>query len=267
VRLLFQPSEEGADDEGKSGAARMVEDGAMDGVEAVFGLHVITDLPTGTVGVRAGAVQAAADLLQIEVRGRGCHAAQPHRGRDTILMAAQLISTMQSVVARAVDPLSAAVVSLGTIHGGTRANIIPDKVSITGSIRSLEEETRMRVHDELYRLTGVVEALGGSCDICIKRGYPVTVNDEGLATLVRDVARELLGADCVKESPPTMGAEDFSLLAREARGCFFRLGATAPGDEPTRGHSSTFQIDESSLPIGAALLACCALQYTSCATG
>lgn len=262
VRLLFQPSEESADAEGLSGAARMVADGAMDGVSAVFGLHVLTDLPSGTIGLRPGAIQAAADSLHLTVRGKGAHAAQPHWGRDPIYIAAQVITALQSVVSRTVDPLAPAVLTLGTITGGTRGNIIPEAVVITGTIRTLNESVRDLIHNEVRRIaSGVAEALGGSCDVEIDRGYPVTINDDDLVSLVEELAGDLLGTDHVRRVEPSMGAEDFSLLAAESRGCFFRLGATAPGHEPTRGHSPTFDIDESALPVGTAVLAGCALAY------
>ncbi len=262
VRLLFQPSEESSDAEGLSGAARMIADGAMKDVGAVFGLHVFTDLPSGAIGVRTGAVQAAADSVHLTVRGRGAHAAQPHRGRDPIYIAAQVVTALQSVVSRAVDPLDPAVLTLGTIHGGRRGNIIPETVEITGTIRTLDEATRASVHDEVERVaSGVATALGGRCETAITRGYPVTINDADLVSVLEGVVAALVGTDALHRVPPGMGAEDFSLLANESRGCFFRLGVTPEGQEPTRGHSPTFAVDESALPIGAAMLAGCALLY------
>ncbi len=262
VYLMFQPSEESSDAEGLSGAARMIADGAMDGVAAVFGLHVLTDLPSGVIGVRAGGIQAAADSVRLTVRGKGTHAAQPHRGRDPIFIAAQVVTALQSVVSRTVDPLAPAVLTLGTIRGGTRGNIIPERVDITGTIRTLDEATRESVHAEVLRVAaGVAEALGGECEVHVERGYPVTVNDEELVSLVEDVAVRLVGPDALRRVEPSMGAEDFSLLANECRGCFFRLGVTPEGEEPSRGHSPTFDLDEGALPVGSAVLAGCALAY------
>ena len=260
VRFLFQPSEESADAEGLSGAARMVADGAMDGVATVFALHVIPELPTGSIGVRAGAVQASADALHLTVRGRGAHAAYPHLGRDPIFIAAQLISALQGIVSRTVDPLAPAVITLGSIHGGTRANIIPESVAISGTIRALDEATRAHLADEIGRVATVAAALGGECDVDIVRGYPVTVNDAGAVSIVRAAAADVLGQGRAVEVEPSMGAEDFSLLAARAPGCFFRLGVTPPGGEPTRIHSPRFRLDEDALPLGAALLAACALE-------
>jgi len=262
VRLLFQPSEESSDAEGLSGAARMIADGAMEGVEAVFGLHVLTDLPSGTVGIRPGATQAAADSIRLTVRGRGAHAAQPHKSRDSIYIAAQIVTALQSIVARAVDPIEPVVVTLGTINGGTRGNIIPESVEITGTVRTLDEAVRELVHAEIVRIARfIAEGLGGGCEAEIRRGYPVTMNDAGLVSLAEELARTMLGLDAVTPVRPSMGAEDFSLLATVSRGCFFRLGATPPGEEPTRGHSPAFAPDEATLPAGAAMLAGCALQY------
>ncbi|MHB0878206.1 MAG: M20 metallopeptidase family protein, partial [Anaerolineae bacterium] len=260
VRFLFQPSEEASDGEGYSGAARMVADGAMAGVDSVFGLHAIPELTTGTLGLRAGAVQASADSLHLTVHGRGAHAASPHRGRDPIFIAAQLISALQSIVSRTVDPLAPAVVSLGSIHGGTRGNIIPESIAISGTIRALDERTRDHLAAEIRRIAYLAEALGGHCDVEIERGYPVTVNDGAAVAVVRAAATALLGSESIVDTEPTMGAEDFSLLAAEASGCFARLGVTAAGQEPSRLHTPQFRLDEEALPLGAALLAACALE-------
>ena len=153
--------------------------------------------------------------------------------------------------------------SLGSIHGGTRGNIIPESVTISGTIRSLSEETRAHLQVEIERVAGLADALGGHCDVDVTRGYPVTVNDAGLVAMLAQVTGEMLGTDHLHELRPSMGAEDFSLLANAARGCLFRLGVTPPGEEPSRGHSPTFRIDEAALPVGAALLAGCALRRLS----
>jgi amidohydrolase len=262
VRLLFQPSEESSDAEGLSGAARMVADGAMDGVAAVFGLHVITELPTDTIGLRSGSVQASSDSLRLTVRGRGAHAAQPHMSRDPIYIAAQIVTALQGIVSRCVDPRASAVVSLGTINGGTRSNIIPDVVTMTGTIRTLDAGVRKAVHAEVERVAkGVAEALGGTCDVQVSRGYPITANEEGLVGLLRETATDMVGPSAIREIEPSMGAEDFSLLAETCRGCFFRLGVTPEGQPLRRGHSSTFDLDEEALPLGAAMLAACALRF------
>ncbi|MGQ9586651.1 MAG: M20 metallopeptidase family protein [Anaerolineae bacterium] len=261
VRFLFQPSEEGADEEGKSGAARMIEDGAMEGVDAVVGLHTDVDLTTGRVGLRSGPFMAAADRFRIAIRGAACHAAHPHRGVDAIVLAAQAILAMQTVISRKVSPIEGRVITVGTIHGGVRSNVVAELVEMEGTIRSFSPEVRETLKAGLENACKIVEPLGGSYTLQVLDGYPVTVNNPTMTHLVQEVAQEMLGAGEVVEVEAKMGAEDFSLLAEQAPGCFFRLGVTPPGQPPRPGHSSTFDVDERALPVGAAVLAGVALRF------
>lgn len=261
VRFLFQPSEEGMGKDGKSGAVRMIEDGALEDVDAVFGLHVSPDKPTGTVGVTSGPAFAAADFLRLSVRGQGGHGAYPHRTVDPIVLSAQIITAIQSIVARRLRPLDSGVITVGTIHGGTKSNIIPEEVQLTGTIRSFRPEVRELLWAELERVCGVARALGGDFDLRIEAGYPPTINDAAMAAFVREVAADLLGADKVHASDPEMGAEDFSFFLALAPGCFFRLGTGRP-DEPAFGlHSPHFDVDERALPVGVAVLVEIARRY------
>ncbi|MBC8449584.1 MAG: amidohydrolase [Chloroflexi bacterium] len=261
VRFLFQPSEEGPDDEGKSGGRRFVEEGVMAGVDAVFGLHVSSEYPAGTLAVKPGLLMAAADLFEVEVIGKGCHGAAPHKGTDTILLAAHVILALQQIIARRVNPVESGVVTVGAIEAGTKHNIIPDRALLKGTIRAFNPEVRQQILRELERACGVARALGGDFRLRIVEGYPPTVNDPEMAAFVQAVASDLLGPENVVEAQPRMGAEDFSFLAREAPGCFCRLGVQAPGGAERLLHTSTFDMDEDALPVGAALLAEVAQRY------
>jgi amidohydrolase len=255
VRFLFQPSEEGQDAEGKSGAMRMVEAGVMEGVDAVVSLHTHVDALAGTIGLLPGPMMAAADAFRAAILGQACHGAYPHKGSDAIVLAAQVIMAVQTIVARRIRPLDSAVITVGTIQGGTKTNIVADRVELAGTIRSFRPEIRQQLFDELERACGLARALGGDYELEILPGYPATVNDEALTGFVRQVGVDLLGPDKVGEADAEMGAEDFSFLAAHARGCYFRLGVGFPGQEPRRGHNPYFDVNEEALPVGAAVLA------------
>jgi amidohydrolase len=262
VRFLFQPCEEHMDEEGKSGAERLVEEGAMRGVDAILALHVEPRLETGQVKVADGPVCAAADSFRATIVGKGCHGAFPHLGVDPISISAQVVNAIQSIVARRVDPTKPAVITIGSIHGGSASNIIPSEVELRGTIRSLNEDIRQHLWSELERALEISRALGGDFQLSIEEGYPVVVNDANMAQLIRQVATDLLGSDAVQIEEPEMGAEDFSLLAAKAPGAMFSLGVKLKGSkEPRQLHSPHFDIDEKALPIGVAILAESARRY------
>ncbi|NLE76618.1 MAG: amidohydrolase [Chloroflexi bacterium] len=261
VRFLFQPSEEGPDAAGKSGAARMIDDGAMEGVDAVVGLHVDTNLLQGQLGFRVGPVMAAADRFTITIHGQGCHAAHPEKGVDAIVLAAQVIMALQTVISRRLPPTKGRVITVGTIEGGVRYNVVADTVKMGGTIRSYSPEVRAQLINEMEQACRIVEPLGGAFDLVIQEGFPVTVNEPAITGLVRQVAVELIGEAALAEIQPEMGAEDFSLLADKAPGCYLRLGVTTPGQPPRTIHSPTFDLDERALPLGAAILAGAALRF------
>jgi IAA-amino acid hydrolase len=258
VRLIFQPSEEGQDDEGKSGAMRMVDEGVMDGVDAVFGMHVDDQSYVGTAGVRPGPVMAAADAFRVVVKGQGGHGAYPHKGVDSILLAAEVVSALNHIVSRRISPLESGVVSLGSIHGGTAGNIIPDQVELRGTIRSFELDVRVALVREVERACGVARALGGDYELIVSEGYPATANDPELARLAQRVGQNLLG-DKFGDQPVEMGAEDFSIFAAKVPGCYLRLGVRAEGQPARPIHTSRFDADEDALAVGAALFAGLAL--------
>jgi amidohydrolase len=261
VRFLFQASEETVDQEGKGGAARMVSDGAMRGVDAIVGLHTWPEVPVGQVSLSPGPQMAAAGKFAVEIRGQGGHGAAPQQTVDPIVLAAQAILALQTVVSRRLDPIEAGVVTIGTIHGGTQDNIIPEHVTLTGTLRSLSSDVYDQLVREVRHTLGVVCALGGDLSVEFTTGYPVTTNDTELTALVTQVTRDLLGAEAAIPARPVMKGEDFSVLAAHVPGCYMRLGTGSPGEPPRKHHDAQFDIDERALPIGAAILAETALRY------
>lgn len=257
VRLLFQPSEECSDEEGMSGASRMISDGAMAGVDAVFGLHIGAYLPAGRAHISAGPIMAGSDLFRATVRGRSAHAGRPQEGTDAIVLAAHAVLACQVGVARRVAPDHEGVLSIGTVTGGFAENVLAESVTMRGTIRYYREPVREVLQDALRRAFAVAETLGGSCDIDLHPGYPPVDNDETATSIAIEAARAALGADAVVPFEPMMYAEDFAILAREAPGCFIWLGAAL--ERPREHHHPEFDIDERVLPAGAAVLAACAL--------
>ena len=261
VRFLFQPSEETVDDEDMGGAKRMILDGAAAGIDAVVGLHTWPELPVGTVALSPGPQMAAAGKFWVDVDGKGGHGAAPQQTVDPIVLSAHAILALQTVVSRRLDPVDAGVVTIGTIHAGTQDNIIPERVSMTGTIRSLRDEVHAQIQHEIRRALGVVRAMGGAFSVRFSPGYPVTYNDPDLTAFVSRIAGELLGDAAVHPAIPVMKGEDFGILAQDAAGCYVRLGVGFPGEPPRTHHDPRFDLDERALPIGAALLAQTALRY------
>ena len=253
VRLLFQPSEESTDEEGKSGATRMMEDGAMEGVAAVAGLHVGGHLPSGKVFVKEGPLMAGSDDVRVEVLGRSSHAALPHEGVDALVLAAQGILAAQTVVSRRLSPMENGVVTFGTVEGGAAPNVVPERIVLKGTVRYFNPDIRERLLDGVREAFRSLEAQGGEVRMEVTPGYPPLVNHRESTEVARRVATELVGQDGVWKAEPMMGAEDFAILAGAAPGVFLWLGAALP--DPREHHHPRFDIDESVLPLGAALLA------------
>lgn len=264
VRLVFQPSEEFQDAEGMSGGMRMVAEGVMDGIDAVFGLHVDPDNPVGVISTRAGAMLAAADTFKISIHGSGGHAARPHETVDTIALAGLLINTIHHLVSRRLDPLEAGVVTIGTIHGGSVDNVIPDMVTMTGTIRSFSDKSRQLLFDEIHRCCNIIGPLGGHVQVEIIQGYPPTYNHPLATERIVTAAQKILGEEHVFESPMYMGAEDFSFLLQKAPGCFISLGTHDPTwEESSQLHQPNLRISEQAFPFGAAILAYTAIEWMS----
>lgn len=258
VRLLFQPSEETADAENKGGAVRMIEDGAVEGVDAIFGLHIGAHLPPGKVYISPGPIMAGSDTFVAVVEGVSAHAGRPHEGIDAIVLAAHAILACQNAVARRIIPGAAGVLTIGKVRGGVAENVLANRVQLEGTLRYYRPEVRETLHRELRRAFAVTEALGGRSSVEIRPGNPPVVNDPAMAALARRAAIAALGEDAVADFEPMMGAEDFAFFLERVPGTFFWLGA---GLEPPREHHHPrFDIDERVLVRGATALAACALQ-------
>jgi amidohydrolase len=259
IRLLFQPSEEDQDAEGKSGGMRMVEEGALNELDSVIALHIYSDMPSGTVSIIDGSMCAAVDSFEATIRGQGGHGAYPHQTTDPTFILAQVINAIHGIRARRVNPVRAAVISIGAIHTGHANNVIPDEVQMNGTIRSFDEETRHLLHLELERAFSVANALGGSYILNILKGYPSQYNDPGVAALIREVTSDLIGAEQLYPDEPGMGGEDFSFMSQKAPGAMFMLGAKLDAMHRPH-HNPYFDIDEQPLPTGTAILAETALR-------
>lgn len=259
VRLLFQPSEEAADEAGRSGAPRMVEEGAMEGVERVLALHVDTLFKVGEIGVEAGTVSAGVDSFYATVMGKGGHGSAPQDVVDPIYIAAHVVLALHGIVSRRLHPWDPAVISVGAIHAGQADNVIPERVEMCGTIRFMASEVQQQIHAEIERALGVARALGGDYALRFVVGDPPIVNDAEVTEVLRQVGEDLLGPGSTNSSRHEMGAEDFSSFTALAPGAMFRLGCRGEGD-PRLAHSPTFDVDERCLPIGAAVLAEAALR-------
>ncbi len=261
VRFMFQPGEEGF-----HGARFMLEDGLLDPLpDAAFALHVMPNAPHGVLGSRAGALLAAADKLEITVEGRGGHASMPHHARDPIPVACEIVSAIQALVTRRFDAAEATVITVTQIHAGTAHNIIPDRVLLTGTIRTLSPERRRDVRPALRQLAeGIAAAHDCRAEVTITDGFPPTVNDPRAVDLVEAVASELPAGMFQRLADPIMGAEDFSYVLEKVPGAMAFLGVAPAGSDWASCcgiHSSRMVVDEKALPRGAAILAGCALRF------
>ncbi|CAN6165750.1 unnamed protein product [Urochloa humidicola] len=263
VKLVFQPAEEGY-----GGAYYMLQDGSLDDVSAIFGLHVSPDLPLGVVSSRRGPFAATAARFVATVNGKGGHAAVPHHAIDPIVAASTAILSLQKIVAREIDPLQSAVVSITFVKGGEAYNVIPESVTFGGTLRSLSNEglsyLKKRIK-EIVEGQSVVHRCIGSVDFMEDkmRPYPVVINDEGMYGHAKAVAESFLGEKNVKVSPLVMGAEDFGFYAQRMAGAFFNIGTRNQSTMATVHslHSPYFEIDEDVLPIGAAFHSAVAIEY------
>jgi amidohydrolase len=254
LRLLFQPAEETQDDEGKSGAQRMIEDGAIEDVDLALALHVDSNTALGKIATATGPVSAGVDAFHATITGRGGHGAYPHLAVDPIHIAGHIILALHGIVSRRIHPCDPAVISVGSIHGGEAENVIPEQVQIKGTIRYTEVNVQAQLHAEIERALQIAQTMGGDYALAIQRGYPPMVNALEAVDLVSQVAEDMLGADSVKPRRQEMGAEDFGYFSALSSGAMFRLGCRIEGDERFH-HHPRFDVDERCLPIGAAILA------------
>ena len=249
VRLLFQPAEEAL-----GGAQAMIDDGALDGVDMALGFHNHPDMPVGRFGYARGACLAASDRFEIIVRGRSGHAAHPNDAIDPIVAACHLVTQLQTVVSREVAPIHPAVVTVGAIHAGTAANIIPDACTLRGTVRTLHAPARERAEQAIRRLCAGLDAgMRVNCELAYVRGVPALVNDDAVLDRTVAAVRAQLG-DVVDEGMPSLGGEDFALMADLVPGFQLRIGSSQPGRHD-KLHNSAYQPDEACIGFGVQALA------------
>jgi hippurate hydrolase len=252
VLIVLQPAEE----TGK-GAQAVMDSGALDGVSAIFGAHVDRRFAVGTVVAEAGPLAASADTFHIELVGSGAHAARPHEAADPIIGAGALIGALQTIVSRRLDPSRAAVVTVGTINAGSTSNVIPDRATLTGTLRATDPDTRRLLHDEVRRIaTAVAAAHRLTAEVTIELGPPPVVNPVEAASWARTAAVAVLGAAAVVPLGfVNMAAEDFAYYMERMPGCFLRVGACEAGGEAIPAHTPRFYAADESIFVGAAVLA------------
>lgn len=260
AKFIFQPAEEIV-----GGALAMIRDGVLENPkpDRVLSMHVWATEEVGTIGMTDGPTMAASGAYRIAVRGRGAHGASPHLGADPVVAAAHIVTALQTIVSRNVDPLDQGVVTVGSIHGGTAPNIIPDLVEMQGTVRAFRDEVMQLLRERIRQIAeSVAMALGVEANVTFSEaGTPATVNDPAMAQIVRETATELFGAERVRSDHRTMGAEDCAFFLQAAPGAYVFVGAgnKAKGMiEPH--HSPRFQIDEDVLPISVALLTASAIR-------
>ena len=260
VRLIFQPAEEGG-----AGGDPMCTEGALNDpdVQRIFGIHVWPYLPAGAVGSRTGVFLAAAGVLEITVSGKGGHAAMPHTTLDPVMTAAKIVTELQTIVSREIDPLEPAVISVTTVHGGDAHNVIPQEVKMSGTVRSLTLPG-LRFLQQRVRAVASQVAAANRCEATVEfpgNDYPPVLNDETCWRSAREMAGEMLGEQAVLELPPVMGGEDFAFYTQRVPGVFIVLGVKQDDDAPVYGvHHPRFTVNERALPVGAALHASFALR-------
>ena len=255
VKLIFQPGEE----RNPGGASLLIKEGVLENPapQAIFGLHVNPQLEVGKISFRSGKVMASADELYITIRSKGGHAAAPHLTADTILIASNLIVSLQQVISRNCNPLSPSVLSICSFQGGYTTNVIPSEVKLMGTFRAMDEEWRFRAHEIIRKHTSeLVHAMGAEADVHIDVGYPTVYNHEGLHAVARQWAEMYMGKEQVEETEVRMGAEDFGFYSQRLPGCFYRLGTANKAKGITAGvHTPTFNIDEDAIEIGIGMMA------------
>ncbi|WP_100331071.1 amidohydrolase [Bacillus xiapuensis] len=245
------------------GAKAMIEDGCLDGVDAIFGTHLWTTIPVGKAGFTSKAIMAAADRFEVEIIGKGGHGAMPHETIDPIVIGTNYVQLLQQIISRSVSPLDSAVISVGTFHGGDAFNIIADQVSITGTVRTFQEETRKAVQVKMEAiLRTLCESAGASCHFRYQPGYPSVINHEQETSLVQSAAKEILGEDHCFITEPLMVGEDFSYYLQEVPGAFFLTGAgNIQSGAKYPHHHPLFDIDERAMLHAGKILAAAAVRF------
>ena len=250
VKLLFQPAEEG-----QGGARYMIEDGALEGIDEVYGIHLWNYQKYGTLGVKPGPIMAAADIFEITIHGKGGHGAAPQGTKDAVVIAAQLIQTFQTIVSRNTNPIESTVITVGQINGGYNFNIIADTVTLNGTTRAYTEDNRQLIKHRMQEIiSGTEKIFDANIKLDYKDGYPPTVNDPEAAKKLLNAATKILG-DGAGAPYLSMGGEDFSYFLQKAPGCYFLVGSAPEDREPLSvpHHCSHFDIDERALLVGSSV--------------
>ncbi len=248
VRILFQPAEERP----PGGALKLIEAGALDGVDKVYGLHVWANLPVGSAGLRAGPMMANADQFTIRIKGVGGHGSQPQATKDAVLIAAQIVVNLQTIISRRVPPFEPAVVTCGTIHGGHTFNIIAETAELTGTVRTFSNACQSLIIEEMQRIAERTAALyDATAALIYEKGYPALINHEGEVAAWEEKLRGLVEIERVE---PDMGGEDFAYYLQHKPGAFLFLGCAPPDGQVAPHHSPHFIMDERVLPLGVEVL-------------
>ena len=255
VKLIFQPGEE----KNPGGASLMIKEGVLENPRpsGIFALHVHPGVEVGRLSFRGGMIMASADEIYITIKAKGGHAAAPQYTADTILIASQLVVSLQQIVSRNNSPFNPSVLSITSFQGGNTTNVIPSEVKLMGTFRAMNEEWRFRAHDLIKKQTvELVHAMGATADILVDVGYPFVLNDEALNEVARKKGEEYIGAEHVETTELRMGAEDFAFYSHVIPGCFFRIGAGNMAKGITSGvHTPTFNIDENAIEMGMGFMA------------
>ncbi len=253
LMFIFQPAEEGVPPGEKGGASYMLEEGVFRIAQpsAIFALHSFPDLAVGAIGYSSGPAFAATDHFILTVKGEQTHGAYPHLGKDPVVMAAEIVTALQTIVSRTIDPLEPAVVSVGMIHGGERFNIIPGDVELEGTVRTYDADVQEKIIARIEEIAGsVTGAYGGSHELVYAKNTPAVINHPGLAGWAGAALRKALPGTTVKEIKPTMGGEDFAYFSNEVPGFYFRLGTRDPKNGSGGLHTPTFRGDDAAIPVG-----------------
>ena len=261
VRFIFQPCEETADDEGKSGAMRMFEEGAVEGADYVIAQHVDPTQPVGTISINDGPCTGGVDSWFATIKGIGGHGAHPQSTVDPYVLLAHVIMGLNSITSRRLDPFEPAIVSIGSVHGGVAENVIPDRVELKGTLRFASLEIQKKLREEVTRAFEIAKTLGGDYELSFLFGGLPLINDKFVSDTIAQVGHDLLGEDKVLPMWKTMGAEDFPALLQKAPGAMFTLGVNIEGRPLYELHHPKFDLDERALPIGTAVLAESALRF------
>ena len=260
IRFIFQPSEESKE----GGSVEMIEDGALEGVSGIFGLHAYPYLNSGEIGYKYGVMMASADIFTIEIFGKSAHGARPHEGVDAILVTSMIVNSLNHIVSRMIDPLHPAVISLGTIEGGKASNIICDHVLLKGTVRTINEEIRNNIPQMMEAsIEGISKSMGAKYKFDYEFGQPELINHDEMVDIIVEEAEKIIGKEkCIDLVDPVMGGEDFSEYLKLVPGAFFRLG-TCDEEKKTCApqHNSRFDVDDDALQVGMKIMGASALQF------